>query len=99
MLHDNVGNGDYDLLLEVLVADARGAGKLPAKGLLGRLGGTSCDVWGASWDVWGALRERYVLGGDVWQGRCDDNDDRNDHHVSHLGAKWLKTIVLYGRDC
>ena len=62
----------------------------------------------ASWDVWGgilgrlggilgrlgALGERYVQGGDVWWGRCDDYDDRNGHHVGPLGAKWLKAVVL-----
>ena len=53
---------------------------------------------GASWDVWGALGKRYVLGGAVRRGRCDDDDDRNDHHVGPLGAKWLKTIVFYCRD-
>ena len=55
----------------------------------------SWDVWGASWDVWGALGERYVLGGDVRRGRCDDDDDRSGHHVGPLGAKWLKTVVFY----
>ena len=99
MPHDNVGNGDYDFLFEVLVADARGAGKLPAKGLLGRLGGHLGTSGGASWDVWGALGERHVLGGDVRRGRCDDDDDRSGHHVGPLGAKWLKTVVFYCHDC